>query len=77
MNAEKPVLIPLNKRVEKMDMELKEHFVEFRSFVSDSLAGLEARLTERFDDRLDGFEKRFGARLDGILQPVRRPRCPD
>ena len=68
MNAEKRAPMPLDTRVEQMDMELKEHFGEFRTFVSESLDGLEARLTKRFDDRLEGVEQRLETRIDGVEQ---------
>jgi hypothetical protein len=57
-----------------MDTALKHHFVEFRAFVVETLAGVEKRLTTRLDvveKRLDGID----AKLDILISRVpRRPR---
>ena len=38
--------VRLDTRVEKMDMELKQHFKEHRQFVVEALGGLKRELTE-------------------------------
>jgi hypothetical protein len=52
----------LEGKVETMDIGLKEHFAEFRTFVVESLDGVEKRLTAQ----ITGVETRLGARLDSV-----------
>ena len=63
----------LEQRVGTMDMELKEHFLEMRTFTSEALAGVESRLGARIDGvenklgaRIDGLENKLDARIDGV-----------
>jgi hypothetical protein len=63
----------LQKRVDKMDTELKEHFDDQQRFISGALAGVEKRLGEQiagFEKRLGkqiaGFEKRLGEQIAGV-----------
>ena len=60
MKAEKNAQVPLEKRVETMDMELKEYFTEFRSFVTAGFVGLETRLTERIENLDQGLSAQIG-----------------
>jgi len=69
----------LEQRVRTMDMELKEYFLEMRTFTSGALAGVESRLGARIDgvekglgslgSRIDRVERGLGslsARIDGL-----------
>ena len=61
----------LEQRVRTMDMELKEHFLEMRAFMSQALAGVEARLGGRMD-RLERDMKAGFQVVDGRLGRVER-----
>jgi chromosome segregation ATPase len=64
----------LEEVVQTMDTALKHHFVEFRAFVVETLAGVEKRLTTRLDvvdKRLDVVDKRLDE-LDKRLERVER-----
>jgi len=69
----------LEERVNKMDTDLKEHFIEFRAFVIETITGAEGRLGARFDGvavKLAELDSRLGGKLDMLLSRVpRRPRA--
>ena len=63
----------LEERVNKMDADLKQHFIEFRAFVVETMGGFERRLTvklaevdSRLSSRLDGVDSRLSSRLDEV-----------
>jgi chromosome segregation ATPase len=62
----------LEEVIQTMDTALKHHFVEFRAFVVETLAGVEKRLTTRLDvvdkrlDRVEGRLDELDKRLDRV-----------
>jgi len=60
----------LEGKVQTMDIDVKQHFAEFRVFVVESLEGVEKRLTAQvateIAGQVGGLEARLGARLDRV-----------